>query len=58
MAATFRPKGVFFGIDKFKFYTKTDFFFFKKFSCVIWKNEQKKGEKFLKEVKIEKKHQN
>ena len=33
VAATFRPKGLFFRIYKFKFYTKTDFFNFHAFLC-------------------------
>ena len=40
VASTFRPKGLFFGIYKFKFYPKLNFSIFTCF-CVIWKNEQK-----------------
>ena len=48
----FDPKGLFFGIYKFKFYTKTDFFKFSRIFCVIWKI---KGKSFKREEKLEKK---
>ena len=41
MAATFRPKGLFFWIYKFKFYPKIDFLIFHVFLCDL-ENEQKK----------------
>ena len=37
VAATFRPKGLFFGIYKFKFYPKTEFLNFHVFLCDLEK---------------------
>ena len=49
MAATFRRKGLFFGIYKFKFYPKTEFLNFYVFLCDFEKMNKKKilKKKFL-----------
>ena len=48
MAATFRPKGLFFGIYKFEFYPKTEFLHWDMFLCDLEKWSKKKGKSFKK----------